>query len=184
MVTKLTGELIFQNVETIVEIPVADFIPNVVLDTLTIENTTISADTWYWDFGDGMSSDEFQPSHVYQNPGDYEIVLIASNECFQDTFSLQVSVIFTNTRDFLTITGISVFPNPGKDWFMIKTEKTLSNADLSIYNAFGKLITHNPWESGMLSTHFSLEGLPSGIYFVQIREEERMAVLKIIKQNE
>ena len=175
---------IFQDIDIIVDVPVADFIPNVVLDSLALENTSISADSWLWDFGDGMSSNEFEPSHVYQSPGNYEVVLIASNMCFQDTFSMQVSVIFTDTKDLLETAGISVFPNPGKDWFIIKTEKALSNAEISIYNAFGEIISNNPWESGSLSTSLSLEGLPAGIYFVQIREGEQIGVLKIIRQNE
>jgi hypothetical protein len=175
---------VFQNVETIVEIPIAGFIPDVILDSLIVENTSTSADNWFWDFGDGMSSDEFQPAHIYQSPGDYEIVLIASNECFQDTFSLLVSVFFTGTKDLLADAGITIFPNPGKDWFTLNSEKVLSDAEIRIYDAFGKIITTNLWESGALTSSFSLQGLAAGIYFVQIRKGESLGIIKIIRQKE
>ncbi|MFH2055062.1 MAG: PKD domain-containing protein, partial [bacterium] len=40
---------------------------------------------WDWDFGDGGSSDETQPVHVYQNPGLYTVSLTVTNQDGEDT---------------------------------------------------------------------------------------------------
>lgn len=43
---------------------------------------------YHWDFGDGTSADQFDPTHVYQTPGDYQAVLTISDSVGQQaTFS-------------------------------------------------------------------------------------------------
>lgn len=42
-------------------------------------NQSLDTDTWLWDFGDGTTSTEFEPEHVYAELGDFEVSLIASN---------------------------------------------------------------------------------------------------------
>lgn len=50
-------------------------IPNPVL----FENNSIGGDTYLWRFGDGNTSSQFEPSYVYQAPGDYTVTLIVSD---------------------------------------------------------------------------------------------------------
>lgn len=42
-------------------------------------NSSIGADTWEWDFGDGSSSVEYSPLHVYAEKGDYTVLLKVKN---------------------------------------------------------------------------------------------------------
>ncbi|HKL71820.1 MAG TPA: PKD domain-containing protein, partial [Marinilabiliaceae bacterium] len=42
-------------------------------------NQSLDTDTWLWDFGDGTTSTNFEPEHVYAELGDFEVNLIASN---------------------------------------------------------------------------------------------------------
>ncbi|MBN1211388.1 MAG: S8 family serine peptidase [candidate division Zixibacteria bacterium] len=37
--------------------------------------STLTTPTWYWTFGDGVTSDEQNPVHEYQNPGAYDVSL-------------------------------------------------------------------------------------------------------------
>ncbi|MDZ7309171.1 MAG: phytase, partial [candidate division KSB1 bacterium] len=43
--------------------------------------------SWNWDFGDGGSSTERNPSHTYNTPGDYTVKLTAGNTCGTSTGS-------------------------------------------------------------------------------------------------
>ncbi len=68
--------------------PVADFTP---LDTsgcppLTVEfnNTSMYADTYTWDFGDGTFSSEKNPTHTFYESRQYNIKLTASGDGGQD----------------------------------------------------------------------------------------------------
>ena len=42
-------------------------------------------DTWQWDFGDGNTSNQQNPSHVYSSGGSYTVELVVSNEYGEDT---------------------------------------------------------------------------------------------------
>ncbi len=46
-------------------------------------NETIGANIYLWDFGDGTTSTQENPVHVYTEPGSYEVTLVAShtNDC-------------------------------------------------------------------------------------------------------
>ena len=52
---------------------------------LTVAFTDVSTGspgTWLWDFGDGTSSTERNPIHVYTDPGTYTVSLVVENEGF------------------------------------------------------------------------------------------------------
>lgn len=53
----------------------------------------LNADSFIWDFGDGNTSLEGNPVHVYFESGTYIISLTASNECGSATASQSVTVI-------------------------------------------------------------------------------------------
>ncbi len=47
--------------------------------TVLFTNTSEYATSYYWDFGDGTSSNQVNPSHTYTSPGAFEITLTATN---------------------------------------------------------------------------------------------------------
>ncbi|GGB84938.1 hypothetical protein GCM10007424_26250 [Flavobacterium suaedae] len=50
--------------------------------------------SYYWDFGDGTTSSEFEPSHQYMNTGGYEVTLTVTNLCnCTSTYSMKVEVV-------------------------------------------------------------------------------------------
>ncbi|WP_298666605.1 PKD domain-containing protein, partial [uncultured Methanofollis sp.] len=66
--------------------PVADFVTNVTenrgmapLAVQFTDNSTGFPTAWDWDFGDGAKSVEQNPTHVYENTGDYTVTLTVTN---------------------------------------------------------------------------------------------------------
>lgn len=47
--------------------------------TVGFTNTSTNANTYFWDFGDGNTSNASDPSHSYSSPGVYDVMLVASN---------------------------------------------------------------------------------------------------------
>ena len=83
---------------TVQSTPTACFVadPNRGGVPLSVNFTNCSATdgnmTYRWDFGDGNTSTEFEPTHVYSNVGYYDVTLIAANECGADTLTVDSAV--------------------------------------------------------------------------------------------
>ncbi|MFZ1423005.1 MAG: PKD domain-containing protein [Saprospiraceae bacterium] len=65
-------------------IPLAAFTSIVNNNIVSFTNNSKYANTWSWDFGDGTTSVENNPTHTY-NPGNYLAKLITQNKCGVDT---------------------------------------------------------------------------------------------------
>ncbi len=59
--------------------------------TIIISNTSVAATSYEWDFGDGNSSTEKDPSHTYATTGIYTVSLTASNTGGSHSVSHQYS---------------------------------------------------------------------------------------------
>lgn len=88
---------------TVYEKPSPDFSGSVTQGCfpLTVDFTDLSVPgsgpivSWFWDFGDGFISQQPNPTHVYQNPGTYDVtlLLIDANNCQDDiTFTDYITV--------------------------------------------------------------------------------------------
>ena len=78
-------------------------------------DASTQATSYVWDFGDGNTSTQQNPSHVYQQAGYYTICMIASNICSADTTCID-SVLFCAPpdADFSFVsdsTGLATFTN-------------------------------------------------------------------------
>lgn len=74
--------------------PTANFTVSVNGSTATFTNTTIGNATSYnWNFGDGNTSTETNPVHVYADPGTYSVVLTATNECGSTTKTTSITIV-------------------------------------------------------------------------------------------
>lgn len=65
-------------------IPVASFTESATTGILPLsvqftDSSTNAPTSWVWDFGDGGTSTEENPAHIYSNPGTYTVSLIATN---------------------------------------------------------------------------------------------------------
>jgi len=48
------------------------------------ENCSKGGSYYLWDFGDGLTSNEFEPTHTYLEEGNYHLQLVVQDEEFED----------------------------------------------------------------------------------------------------
>ena len=76
----------------------ADFSYTVQNMTVTFQNQSTGADSYMWDFGDGNTSTDIDPVHVYANAGQYIVKLVATNPVHSDSVSKEVKVGIVNVE--------------------------------------------------------------------------------------
>jgi len=107
--------------------PKADFVANPTISNVPAniaftDKSTGRVTSWKWDFGDGTSSTEQNPTHTYWTAGVYTVILTASND---------YGTSYSTKNQYITIVGtlVSKFsPNPATG----KAPLTVKFTDLSL----------------------------------------------------
>lgn len=82
-------------------------------------NTTTGADSFFWDFGDGQTSEVGSPEHTYSEPGTFTVTLTATNEC--GSSSKEEVIVISSAGDLGLGGKLFVFPNPNDGRFTVCT---------------------------------------------------------------
>ena len=104
-------------------VPLALFTTEVDDLTLSVENLSKYATSYFWDFGDNSTSTERNPApHAYATEGQYEVTLITQNYCCSDTMTTTVAIGNTTGIEDLVLKPYRFFPNPVNDVAQIAFE--------------------------------------------------------------
>jgi gliding motility-associated-like protein len=131
-------------------------------DPVYFYNLSNQANQFQWDFGDGQTSTQVSPVHVFQEIGSYDITLIANNEynC-PDTLTVEEAVLvdaggyieFPNafTPDPLGGTNGAYDPNMLNNDVFFPVFAGVEEYQLQIYNRWGELLyesrdIHRGWD--------------------------------------
>src|SRR5690606_35580996 len=60
--------------------------------SVVLTNNSINADSYLWNFGDGATSTEKNPTHNYGATGNFTISLKATNECGTTEFTMLIEI--------------------------------------------------------------------------------------------
>lgn len=144
--------------------------------TAVFTDLSTGADRYSWNFGDGNSSTEANPVHVFPGPGVYEVTLNLQNgRCGRST-SRTIAIGVTSVEE-LAQYGIRFFPNPATDWLRVDG---LEQATLTLYDPYGKHIVSN--KAQRTSAELDVRRLPSGLYFLRIEDKRGRWLVQILKQ--
>jgi PKD repeat protein len=146
--------------------------------TVTFENNSKYATSFFWDFGDNTTSTEKVPApHTYAVDGFYDITLITYNYCCSDTVTTQVTIGTPNGVNDLELKPYSFSPNPVSDFANLKFENGES-FELKIYDATGRILTQ---KSGVGNTELGFENYNPGVYFLELSAEGKIYRDKFLK---
>jgi PKD repeat protein len=133
--------------------------------------STNSPTFWGWDFGDGTSSFDQNPSHTFASSTTYEVCLTAGNIAGTDEECKQIS-LGTSVEDLLAA-GVGLSPNPASEYVVVSLSGWGNDATLLIYDVQGRLVL----EQQLLNTvnTINISALPAATYQVVINSKEKMA---------
>jgi photosystem II stability/assembly factor-like uncharacterized protein len=75
---------------------------------------------------------------------------------------------------------VKIFPNPSKNKITISSPALTGIVQLSIFNISGEKVMERRLTNN--ETQLDISALPRGVYFVRVQDEERIEVMKLIKQ--
>jgi PKD repeat protein len=147
--------------------------------TVKFTNTSVNADTYIWDFGDGTFSNEFHPTHTFDSAKVYRVKLTISNPCGNYSRSVLVDLLFTANEEILDEVDIAIFPNPADEYMTVKSKYRIKS--FLLYNAEGKIVGRKESINAKEFT-VSLRSLPSGMYKLKLLSTENTVIRNIQKQ--
>ena len=176
---------------TVLPIPTADFTmdPNpmdlavTTSGTVDFTNTSTDAEAYFWDFDNGITTTLMDPSLSFLDVGDYNIMLVAidtTTGC-SDTAYQTLTVINSVGISELS-TEFKVYPVPTTDVVNISTNGIENDYIVELRDLNGRLISQQ--KAGMASTviSFDLSDFESGVYFINIFNENEQGHFKVIKK--
>jgi PKD repeat protein/subtilisin-like proprotein convertase family protein len=105
-----TDQIIQTDVIEVFALPVSNFASVVTDLEVNFTNLSENSTTYNWDFGDGNTSTQENPTHTYAESGNYTVTLTASNNCGSITMTQEVSILTAPIAGFEFTPGQGCIP--------------------------------------------------------------------------
>ena len=162
------------NLRPISEHTQAGFSQVVTGSTLDLTNTSTKANGYSWDFGDGNSSTDENPSHTYASNGTYSVSLVASSPCDTDTLVQSVTISIAGMNELPEGYKLQSFGNG--HYTIIASERVLS---MTLIDPMGrKLETKLPTSN---SIELNLERQPDGLFLILLETEVGIRTIRVLR---
>jgi PKD repeat protein len=166
---------------TLIPSPIPDFSYSVSGNEVTFTNLSEHYNTLLWNFGDDSASTAISPTHIYSSPGNYSVSLTASNNCTSDTSYLEIEIIFTTNTVNTSFARPSVYPNPNKGVFIVRTSVAADDKTyLQLFNQLGQLIFQQQLFPGTEHTVRLDAAIPKGVYYLTLTKNDQQSAHTLI----
>lgn len=142
-----------------------------------IDNSSGTISSWFWDFGDGNTSNAQNPNHQYAAPNTYSVCLTTTtiNGCI-DMVCGNVTVTAVGLNELTDKAYFSIYPNPAKDQITIRFNEVQSGR-ISVRDVTGReVMIRTLHQSNKVSV--DIVQLSQGVYFLSFKNK----VIKFVKE--
>ena len=150
------------------ETPVASFSSTVTGAQVVFNNTSVFADVYHWDFGDGNQSIDGNPSHSYTQNGLYTVTLTAKDaDCDHRSIATKEINIQTATINRTSLIANSkLYPNPVADYVNVETAARVLG--VNIVDILGRTRVANFKKDAENKYVIATDQLSAGAYFIEL----------------
>jgi PKD repeat protein len=155
-------------------LPTAGFDFEAVDLLVTFSDKTTRGTSYLWDFGDGETSTEKEPVHLYGASGTYFVTQIVTNACGADTLVQEVSIINSSTDLPRFLQDVLVFPNPNTGVFVLElTGLPVGVVDLEVVDVLGRAVFQHRLDMshGHFRQEIALPAASAGSYFLRLHHK-------------
>lgn len=168
-----------------IEAPICDFSVNtqsgVANDefSFTYTGTAGTPDSYLWNFGDGNTSTEQNPTHTYTEDGTYTVSLYVENTGGNDTETktdyITIDTPFSVKENITS--NINVFPNPASEKLTVVAENIES---ITILDAKGLVVYYSINNNS--ENNIDISNFPVANYIIKIKTRETMISKSFLKK--
>ena len=148
-------------------------------------NTSANAVSYVWNFGDGTTSIDVNPWHLYGDTGVYTVQLVAASEyCGNDTLNKPsfITVLFPDGISEANAYQLTVYPNPSSDFIEItRGSEYREQAQVHMYNMEGQLVYSGVFALGQHKLRVTTTGFSGGLYQLVVSGNELLRVPIVVK---
>ena len=156
-----------------------DFSVNGEASPCCFQNLSQNAFRYFWNFGDGSTSSETNPCHLYQTIGTQVVTLSAINNC--DSVAVSKTVVISGVEDFLPAEhSVKVTPNPASDFAKLSVSDGQKPVSVKLFDVDGRL-TVQMKDFRTKEIDINLHNLSEGIYFLEVVFAHSSQTLKLVK---
>ncbi len=160
-------------------LPTAIFSPDLEGYGIEFNNLSVDATNYEWNFGDGNTSTDFEPTHTYSIDGSVDMYLVAINDCGTDTAFLNLANV--NIEEVTPIKDLKLYPNPSNGAFNIQfTANSNDKVAISVFDLKGNMVDSFAanQQVGTNSLTLDYSYLSLGLYLIQLNSASSAAVLR------
>ncbi|MFH2096308.1 MAG: PKD domain-containing protein, partial [Bacteroidota bacterium] len=162
----------------VIPLPVAGFTYVDNMLEVTFTNTSQNAVTYFWNFGDGATTNMPNPVYTYGADGTYTVMLVATNECTSDTAYQTITVIGNSDIDPLAVEGrINLFPNPNNGVFVLEfSSAEIAEFTVTVRNITGQVIYSRNCQKPKtdIQQTINLGQIAKGTYELQVKQGDNV----------
>ena len=127
---------------------------------------TRPVDSVVWDFGDGATSNQMNPSHVYANPNtaSFTVCITVYTSCGVTISCRQLGALAIGNST--QVPGIQMYPNPARSFLTLEGAK---GKTAHIINNMGQILAVVSVTADRQQT--DIRSLPPGIYLVRVSDD-------------
>jgi PKD repeat protein len=111
--------------------------------TVNFYDSSLTANAWNWNFGDGSTDNTQNPVHTYAAQGTY-IVNLSATDARNCNASVTRIIVVRNTigvEELALQTGLSLYPNPANQYVQVVVADAAQRGTIKVFGSNGKLIT-------------------------------------------
>ena len=167
-----------------VDLPIAGFTYEQNLDELYVidfTNTSQNASNYLWNFGNGNTSSNENPSFTFSFDDTWPVSLIVSNTCGSDTFATGVVVVKTSLEDIHGL-QVNIIQNPDGSLQIKGNLDVAQTLSLDVLSVNGQLVWHGDTpKSSFLDIQVPNFAGAEGLYLIKIQSGEKARVLRYFR---
>ncbi|MEQ8520713.1 MAG: PKD domain-containing protein, partial [Vicingaceae bacterium] len=155
--------------------------------TAIFSNVSQKATSYSWDFGDGNTSTDMNPQHLYAATGTYNVCLTSTGECGSDQTCQDVMVSdYVGINSLNGENAVNIYPNPASDVVNINVSGVAGSVlNIEVSNIAGQVILTRQLNdfNGSATTELDISDLNKGVFLVKIYTEDMITTKRLVVQK-